>query len=369
MEELLLKESYSNEELAELDFELSNDINKTLNHPKKLLEKIVKLCNAQLGYSLLELELSYHFYELAANAKIFGIEKNELKETKENYRLCKNLRFSDESSYYAIALGDYYFKQHNSKQALTYYKQAFKGGFNLTLVDYSNSLENFISLMDEKPAEMLFDLLSSYEVNKKDYDLELINTYLLLIAYLKEDDERYLPYLNKGIKVARLVAREIQKNSTPGIFSDTDEERGLCELVARKYKYYVNKKSFVKAHKVYQELTKEIQMSDCTRYYHARDLFYLQMLTDMQEKHKELSFIINKSSFYEVIEDVSTYKELQGQEITLRNDKNETFKFKLIYAHNEENLTVAPILPLVGEGGYLYLCVNEEDKKRLTHLL
>ena len=147
-------------------------------------------------------------------------------------------------------------------------------------------------------------------------------------------------------------------------FSDTDEERDLCELLALKMEYHVEKKDYVKAFEVYHELTNEIGRSDCTRYYHARDRFYRLMLKYMSEEYKELTFFENIGYMtFEVVENIDDINHYLDKEITLKRDNGQTFKFVVKRVSEDKDVTIVPILPILGEGGRIFTSFEKKNGK------
>ena len=56
------------------------------------------------------------------------------------------------------------------------------------------------------------------------------------------------------------------------------------------FKHLIEIEDFENALNTYHELTNEIHLSDCTRYYHARDKFYNNLIAKMQKHYPNLSF-------------------------------------------------------------------------------
>ena len=271
----------------------------------------------------------------------------------------------------AYTIGDYYYNENNKDVAIKYYEKIFKKGFDLSRYGYFYSLERYINLLSDSKVKILKEIID-YSNSSNKYELDAIDTYLLLIINLEKFSDQYLEYINKGIKIATKVVREYQKNSSHRSsysFSDSDEERDLCELIALKMEYYVHKKEYREAFKLYQELTDEIGKSDCTRYYHARDKFYMQMLKDMSEDYPELRFF--EDIGYYKFRLLSEYKDLKkGQEITLQKADGLAFKFVIESIYEENDITIAPILPLLGEGGFIFTnLIKEEDNIYLQNKL
>ena len=50
---------------------------------------------------------------------------------------------------------------------------------------------------------------------------------------------------------------------------------------------------------------------------------------------------------------------LSGQIITLQKDNGLCFKFKVKYVYNDKDVTLVPLLPLLSEGGLMYMDINK----------
>ena len=161
--------------------------------------------------------------------------------------------------------------------------------------------------------------------------------------------------------MATPVVRKIQeRNQGKGYWSDSEEERDLCELIALKLEYYVHFKDYVKAFEAYNELTDEIGRSDCTRYYHARDKYYRQLLDDLSVDYPELKFFNNIGYYkFKVLKNV-TYL-FKDQIITLEKKNGLTFNFKVLYTNEQKTVVLVPILPLLGEGGRMMMDIKLEN--------
>ena len=83
---------------------------------------------------------------------------------------------------------------------------------------------------------------------------------------------------------------------------------------------------------VYHELTKEIGRSDCTRYYHARDRFYLNMLNYMKEEYPEVEFLLDIGhKTFEVIEEIDDINDFLNFKKEIKPDA----KFVKLWDHQQ----------------------------------
>lgn len=372
MKELLKKESYTKEELQQLEDYFSEE----KNIPELLElgnEKIFQLTDSicdELGYTLIINELKFYILELTVDAKCIFSE-SDLDKYLQCFEIIKYFELEDIGM--GFVLGDYYLRENEKDKALYYYEYTFKPGFDLGLYGYFYSLERYINLLDaSKRVDVLKALVRNTPKSDR-YELDYVDTYLLLIINLDKKSEEYLNYIEEAIKLVLPIVRDYQeRNKNRRHFSDTDEERDLCELIALKMEYYVEKKDYCKSMELYHELTKEIGRSDCTRYYHARDRFYLNMLNYMKEKYPEVEFLLDIGyKTFEVVEEVNDINSFLNKEITLLDAEGRTLKVIVDYIY-EDDVNVKPVLPLIGEGGKIFTEIIKERNKtylknRLSH--
>ena len=351
---MIKKDFFSKEELENLDLYFSErDIELLLGYDNNYVIKFIDACIEVLGHSLAKEKLAdYITYTTLTVGCEFDEEK--IDEYDKILELIEYFSFDDFGL--AYTLGDYYYNFEDKKNAIKYYQKIFKNGFDLCNENYYDSLVNYLDLIEEKGVEILKELI---KFSPKDglFSLDFINTYLTLIINLEKFSDEYIKYIFEAIDVALVVVREYQKTSSKfTVFSDSPEENDLCELVTLKMEYYVHKGEFLKAFETYKELTDEIGRSDCTRYYHARDKYYKEMLLKMSETYPELKFFedIGYKSFkvVEKIDDINAYL---NKEITLERENGMRFKFVVIRVYDTTDVTIAPILPLLGEGGHIFV--------------
>ena len=346
---LIKKENYTKEELEQLDryFDDEKKVVELLKVDNKTIIRFIESCEETLGYCLCKISLEYYISGETGDAK-YDVDESKLDYYEKMIELINYFSFLDFGLLYAI--GDYFLNKGDEEKALTYYKRIFKKGFNLCSHNYFRSLVRYLKLLKINPSNILKELIENSEKDGK-YSTDFIDTYLLLIINLIKFSDEYFHYINEGIKIATPVVRKLQeKTKNRNYFSDTHEERDLCELVALKLEYYVEKKNYAKAYEAYKELTDEICRSDCTRYYHARDKYYRQLLDDMSVDYPELKFFnnIGYAKFKILGSDFPLFK---NQNITLEKENGIRFKFKILYTDETENLIIVPLLPIIGEGG------------------
>ena len=372
MKELLKKEVFTKEELEKIEdyFYKDEHIEELLELENEKIFEIVYLIENELGYSLIYSALRYYIWEVTIDAKCIFSE-SELDTYIRLFEIIQHFDLEDNGMGYV--LGDYYLREGNKEKALFYYETIFKPGFDLYLYGYYYSLSRYINLLDDqKKIEVLKSLIDNTPIEGS-YELDYVDTYLSLIVNLDKKSNEYLSYIEEGIKVVLPLVRDYrEKNKNRNFFSDTDEERDLCELIALKMEYYVEKKEYIKAMEVYHELTKEIGRSDCTRYYHARDRFYLNMLNYMKEEYPEVEFLLDIGhKTFEVIEEIDDINDFLNKEITLKDEKGRTLKVIVDYIY-EDDVNLVPILPLIEKGGKIFTGITKEGNKtylknRLSH--
>ena len=358
MKELMLKNNWSKEELEKLDCYFDDDkAEELLSYDNKTIINFIESCEKTLGYCLCVISLEYYISGITGDAR-YDVDETKLEYYEKLMELINHFDFLDFGLMYAI--GDYFHEKGDYEKALYYYQRVFKNGFNLCNENYFNSLVRYLKLLKINPSEILKDLIKHSKKDGK-YSVSFIDTYLLLIINLKKFSDEYFHYILEGIKIATPVVRKLQENTkNRNYFSDSVEERDLCELVALKLEYYVEHKQYVKAFDAYKELTDEILRSDCTRYYHARDKYYRQLLSYMTDDYPELAFFENIGyETFKVLEDYDTL--IAGQRITLEKDNGLRFKFKINHVYDEKDVILVPLLPLLGEGGLMYMDIKKSN--------
>lgn len=256
MKELLKKETFTKEELEKIEdyFYKDEHIEELLELDNEKIFKIVEMIENELGYSLIHSALRHYIWEVTIDAKCIFSE-SQLDTYIRLFEIIQHFDLEDNGMGYV--LGDYYLREGNKEKALFYYETIFKPGFDLYLYGYYYSLSRYINLLDDqKKIEVLKSLIDNTPIEGS-YELDYVDTYLSLIVNLDKKSNEYLSYIEEGIKVVLPLVRDYQeKNKNRNFFSDTDEERDLCELIALKMEYYVEKKEYIKAMEVYHELTK-----------------------------------------------------------------------------------------------------------------
>ena len=370
MKELLNKDIFTIEELEKIEDYFSD-----FDHVEELIEldcerinKIIDLLYEQLGYTLIPNALEYYTMNVAIDAKCM-FEESELDKYIHCFELTKRCSLNELGIGYI--LGDYYLSNNDKEKALYYYESTFKAGFDLYLYGYMDSLQRYIDLLsNEKKIEVLKSLINNTPIEGS-YELDYVDIHLLLINMLDKKTDEYLYYLDEAYKIVLPLVRTYQeKNKNRDFFSDSDVERDLCEVLALKLEYFVGKKDYINAMNIYNELTREIGRSDCTRYYHARDKYYLDMLNDMRKEYPEVEFLLDIGyKTFEVEEEISDINNFLKKKITLKDETGRTLKVKVDYIY-EKSVNLKPIIPLIKEGGTIFTeIIKKGDKIYLKNKL
>lgn len=366
MLELLKKQELSDEDIQSLDSYLDANVEEVLKLESSQVQMLIDKSYDVSGYSLFELTLDRFLFDISLDST-YLFEEDKIEEYDKYLELIQVLKYP----YYhlAFSLANHYWDTAKSK-AMEYYESTFIPGFDLGQYDYFNHLEKYLLELNQNPSQFLIDLIENWDDGSDKYSYDVIKTFLLLIINLDKNEQIYLDYINKAIPYASdLVLAYRKRNEGKYIpFSDTDEEQSLCELLALKFEYYVLKKDYIHALEMYNELTQEIYRSDCTKYYHARDLFYFDMLKDMSQEYPELDFFDTKMrDIYMVVDEVDDINNFLNKEITLKDKKDRTFKFKIDYIYKDKwddfHIRLVAILPLLGEGATHFLNYKKQDEK------
>ena len=359
MKDLIKKEEFTKEELEQIDNYFSLGRNEELfKLDNQTIIKFIEKCEDELGYCLTSNILEDFLVIEATDAKLL-FDKENIDYYHKVLEMVEYLSLESAVSQILCSLGDYFYNNDNVSEAMKYYKKAFKNGFNLCGENYYNSLVNYLKSLNKNPSAELKELIKS---SPKDdtYSLDFTNAYLLLIINLEKFSDEYISYINEAIDVTTIVVRNYQKNKTTFEFDcGSDEERNLCELIALKMEYYVEKKDYIETFKTYDRLTDEIALSNCTRYYHARSKFYHQMIVYMTEEYPEIIFLKNiRDCKFKIIKDTKYIS--NGDIITLEKEDSSTFQFKVTQAFDDEYV-IRPILPLIGDGESLFVKLSYEE--------
>lgn len=354
MKDLLYKNLWTKEELKKMDIYFFEDhIEELASMDNETIIRFIDACDEIIGHSIAELALGNHLADEALDAKI-AINPDKLDYYDKILELIE--RYDSYEPGLAYTIGNY-FHNKDKEKALKYFGKAFKKGFDLSDSGYYYPLSNYISLLDNNPCDVLKDLISS-SPRDGEYSLDFINTYLLLIVNLEKYSDEYLHYINEAILITLPIVRSYQeKHKNRRFFSDTDEERNLCELIALKMEYYLYKKDYQNTFKYYIELTEEIGRSDCTRYYHARDKFYREMLEGMSKEYPELKFFDDIGFMKFKLKDNNLKHNInefsENQIIRLERTNGLEFDFKIVDI-DRHYFVVVPLLPLLGDGGKMF---------------
>ena len=353
MKDLMKINELTKEQLQELDTYYSTSIEELLLYNNDIIISFVDKCERILNYSLSLTELKFKLTSDYIGI-LYLFDEKDIESYKKDFELIKY--FNIHTFELGYTLGDFYNEKNDLEQALYYYGDTFKEGFDLGGDNYYYSLVRYLNILNENPSKLLIKLINksnSLNAYSKDY----INTYLLLIINLDKYSDLYIKYINEAIEKSLVAVRKYQENNK-SVFSDTDEERNLCELLSLKMEYYVHYRKFEKAYEIYKLLTEEIGKSDCTRYYHARDKIYYDMIRLMSEDYPNLKYFDNISFAKFKLLNEDFLKE--NQIITLEKEDGLTFDFKVVNI-NDDSVTIVPILPLLGEGGNIYITKNEDN--------
>ena len=359
MESLIKKDILTKEELLSIDEYYEDNIEELVYLDNSIILRFIDLMDKEYGFSSVKMQLIFYLEDEALLCKDL-FDEELIDEYLKNIELMKALELNYYN--YCLALGNYYYYENNKKEALKYYEEAFKEGFSLDSNNYIYELERYLELSNLNKKEILINLINN-NPSKDKISLDYVSTYILLISEIDVLDSSYLEYLNEATNIAKELVKEYKKDKDDYDWSDSDEERSLCELIALKFNYYVTRKEYKKAFKVYNELTLAIQESDCTRYYHARDKIYFDMIKLMSKEHHDLLFLLKMDNeIFEVLDIKDTLKDYVNKEITLKNKENKTYIFKVIKV-KQDDVIIVPLLPIINEGAYLYMTQFNKDNK------
>ena len=358
MKELIKKETWTKEELEQLDDYFYEKYDELMEIDNKDIIRFLDICEEVLGYSMTYMTLKF---ETTSNTIGFSMlfDEENLDEYLKLYELIRYFELEDFELGYTLA--DYYKEKGDNEKAIYYYENLFKEGFDLCHSNYYYALCRYLEIYEGDKNEFLKKLIAA-SPRDGEFSLDFINTYLQLIINLDKNSIEYLNYINEAIEVATPVVREYQKFTIDrSSVSDSDEERDLCELITLKMEYYVNKDMYKEAMEQYHILTNEIGRSDCTRYYHARDKFYLELVVRMSKDYPELSFFKDLGyAKLKIVEQIEDIKDHHKKELTLEKENGEQYKFIVTNVYDDW-VYLQPNLPSIGKGGILITDLVIED--------
>ena len=210
MKELLVKENLVKEELSLLDeYYSSEHVDELLVVDNKYIVRLIELTEKELGFSLTKTELKSYLLTLTFEYRVFFCE-DDINLYIKMLELIYYFSFDDAGLAYLV--GVYYFNNNNKTEALKYYKMIFKKGFNLSNEEYFYSLSRYLELLDNNQSEVLKELIDASP--KEEYNIEFIDTYLLLLNYLDKKSEEYLKYIDEALTITTPLVRDYQKDYT-----------------------------------------------------------------------------------------------------------------------------------------------------------
>ena len=367
MKKLLKKKEWTINELLDIDYYYSEHYEEALKLEALDVKRIIHTAMDEVGYSLLEVELDYRVNDVALGA-LFGFKEESIPMYLKYYDIAKEVGLKEPIFNFGLAFGDYYYSLKDNENAILYYSSVFKDGFDMSKIHYFGQLKRFLKISECDVVEFLDRLIKNSVCENPLNQPDIVDTHLLLIVNLKKDDPRYIRYIDRAIFIAESIVNDYRKERGEHTYwSDTDLERDLCELLALRYIYYIEQKNFKEAIRMYNRLTDEIHYSDCTRYYHARDKYFFEMLSSMANTYEELEFF-KKITFqkYEILENINSLDDIKkGMIITLKSESGKTNKFEVLSYDGDlySKVCLIPILPIFGKVGYLYVSVKKQEDK------
>ena len=363
----LLSGDANENDLKILDDYFDSNPHKLFTYSAKTIITVLNAINDGLGYSIAALSFTEVFHDFNIDMIGYALSEKTAKTARKLFKLkteCEALSCYLSTDTIGLKLGKYY-ERTNPKLSLKYYANEFENeDFYYDTYKFYYDFDSFIELKKtycgENEANLfLLDFIKK-GINKNCDNIDFI--YVISKYIHKVFDENLYDYAYNVLR--KMVDDYRNRRGKKEFWSDTDEERALCEIISLKYIYYFDNANYVKTLETYNELTSEIAKSDCTRYYHVRDLYYVKMLNELQKDNENLIFFtkdrrgsynFNKLTFkYEV--DVSN---IANKNITLINEDGIEYEF-ICHHQNNEYIYFKPILP-IGLGETIGAKIAKED--------
>ena len=155
---LIKKENLTKIELEKLDLYFDKNIEELFTLDNDIIVRFINTCEKTLGYCLSVIQLEYHVCGLICDEK-YGVDESKLEYYEKLLDLVERLSFWDVGLYHA--LGDYFSNEGKIEKAISYYERVFKKGFDLSNIQYFDSLVNYYRLLKINPSEKLKELIEN----------------------------------------------------------------------------------------------------------------------------------------------------------------------------------------------------------------
>ena len=150
MKDLIKKETLTPEELEQIDNYFSFGKNDELMElDNQTIINFIGKCQNVLGYCL-TLNILEDFLVIEATDAKFLFDSKNMEYFHKILELVEYLSLESAVSQMLCTLGDYFYNNDNTLEAMKYYKKAFKNGFDLCGDEYSKSLSNYLKLLNKK---------------------------------------------------------------------------------------------------------------------------------------------------------------------------------------------------------------------------
>lgn len=327
-------------------------------------------CDIKYVISYIESKNNYSFFSSSVHDFLVSQGSDATicfdEEQVEKYELLNKLNstLSYEEMYFPLALGEYYFNKDKEK-SYAYYKSVFDNGLPFRHREYYYHLDRYLLLVSN-PLEVVSDLLKrkySFKNDRELYNLEYLYVQIKALKLMGKEHEYYLTFLKDVRAFAQQLAFEVEEERKERKTQnyDTDEERAHCELLSMLLEYFVFVKDVRLFYLYYRFLTDVIRCSGCTRYYHARDMYYYKMLERMKEDYPSLDFFDTIKSENLYLPSEENVDNLADKKIILTNESGKTFEFKVVFA-SDNQLTLSPIISVYGAYGEIIARIYQDEK-------
>lgn len=332
------------------------------------LKYVIDSIESKNGYSFFSSSVHDYLVSQGSDASICFDE-----EQVEKYELLNKLNstLGYEEMYFPLALGEYFFNKDKEK-SYAYYKSVFDNGLPFKQGKYYYHLDRYLLLVSN-PLEVISDLFKrkySFKNDRELYNLEYLYVQIKALKLMGKEHQYYLDFLKDVRAFAQQLAFEVEEERKEKKTHnyDTDEERAHCEALSMLLEYFVFVKDVRLFYFYYRFLTDVIRSSGCTRYYHARDMFYYKLLERMKEDYPSLDFFdtIKYQNLY--LPSGENVENLVDKKVMITNESGKSFEFKIISATSNQ-VTISPIISVYGAFGDILAHIYEDEKGKYLRVL
>lgn len=351
MEKIIDKEKYNKEDLLQIEYYYLDNFDQFVNLDERIIVKVYNFLLEEKSESELLIKYIEYVNQVGFDAG-YLFNEEELGLYLKIYRICEQINYINFNLNKGLIS---YYENINSLKTYSIYEKTFTYGFDLyNNYEYFDCLEKYLDIYKGDKVKLLKHLIE-YSPKENEGSIDTCYTYLYYINLSTNEGDR-LQCIEEEIRLAKSLVEHEREHNSEVDWSDSEEERCLCEGLSLLMEYYLSNKDYQKVMDTYWELTEEIRKSDCVRYYHIRDKIYYEMLIELSNVKREFKFFKDlKNDTYLCHTSIKDLSLFVNKEITLYNTSGEVCDFVLKSIFDEKYLIVVPIISMFENNGYISL--------------